>query len=104
MKVVIRQNLLSGGWDVWIAEEGRPGSQGTWVARPVAMVFEEVTFGGGEVPPTFSFATPRFGEALAKGLQEAQVQPPAASFVAGELAGTKLHLQDLRALLGLGKA
>ncbi len=103
MKVVVRQNFLSGGWDVWFAEEGRPGRQGMWVARPVTMVFEEVTFGGGEVPPTFSFPSPRFGEDLAKGLQEARVQPPAASFVEGELVGTKKHLDDLRSLLGLVK-
>jgi hypothetical protein len=104
MKVVLHQNYVTGGWDVWFVEEHHPVGTRSWVARPVSLVFEEVSAEGGEVPPTMSFRSRDFGEDLARGLQEARVQPPAASFVEGELVGTKLHLQDLRSLLGLGKA
>lgn len=100
MKVVVRQNYLTGGWDVWFVDESHPVGTRSWVARPVSLVFEEVS-DGGDIPPTMSFRSRTFGEDLAKGLQEARVQPPEASFVQGELAGTKRHLEDLRTLLEL---
>lgn len=103
MKPIVRTNFVTAGIDFWLVDE-RPFPDGRRrVARPV--VLEWVAIEPGEyVPPTLSIHAQGFGPALAQALRDERVSPPAASFVEGELAGTKKHLDDLRSLLGLGKA
>jgi hypothetical protein len=103
MKPYVRVNFLTGGLDLWLVDE-RPFPDGkVRVARPVALEWVAVEQGFSS-PPTLTVHDGSFGSALAQALRDERVAPPAASFVEGELAGTKKHLEDLRALLGLGKA
>ena len=103
MKPYTRVNFLTGGLDLWLVDE-RPFPDGRIrVARPVVLEWVAVE-PGTDVRPSLSVHDATFGPALAQALRDERVTPPAASFVEGELAGTKKHLDDLRSLLGLGKA
>lgn len=100
MKPIVRANFVVGGFDFWLVDE-RPFPDGRRrVARPVALEWIPIE-PGEDCPPTLSVRETGFGPALAQALRDERVQPPATSFVEGELAGTKKHLEDLRNLLGL---
>lgn len=98
IKIFIENSLATAGKNIYIVDEQRDRRL---VAKPIELEFAEIK-PGTEVKPTLFLNWnngQEFLQALSKALSEAHVQPPEQPFIAGKLAATETHLEDMRKLV-----
>lgn len=100
MKIIFREDFSRGGYSLWIIERRNDSN---YCAKPIELMFEEKGNGAWQLPePTLRFDDESMSNQFLQGLSNALTEigfRPNTDRQAGELEGTKKHLEDMRKLV-----